>query len=289
MTEQDPLQLLRDATQASDRDVDSLRSRLPIDLSTVADEAPEVPEAPAASPSRWPWLLAAAAALLAVGIWQLAPAPEPVEEAVVEVTTPQALDRVLTQGVVEFEPGIRLVVDGTGRIEGTAQNAVVHWESGRLDVEVDPTADVRLSVRTDSGEVDVLGTIFSVTQDPDGMVVALDRGKVEVRCEHGEGAILMPDQSHTCRPMTAGKALNEANSLRDDPAALLESTERGLTLATAGSAIEGELLVRRIEALQGLGRDAEALDEGLRYLKRDQQPRHDAVCARVRELGGACE
>ena len=289
MPEQDPLQLLRDATRADQSDLDALRAGLPIDLSTVAEEEPAVV---AEEPSRrlWPWGLAvaaAAAAALAIAL----DAPEPVDEPAPQVVAaaPVVLDGPLAQGVVEIEPGIRLIVDGTGRLEGTSHNAIVHWDDGHLDVEVDPNADVRLSVRTEAGEVDVLGTVFAVDQGPDGLLVALERGRVEVRCEHGDGALLEPGQAHTCHPMTAGKALNLANSLRDDPAALLAASERGLHLASAGSAIEGELQVRRIEALMGLDRPDEALQQAQEYLRREQRPRHDAVCARVKELGGTCE
>jgi ferric-dicitrate binding protein FerR (iron transport regulator) len=282
MTEQDPLQLLRDATHADEEDLAAMRRRFPADL---ADRPAEPLRR-----SRWPAVAAALFAAAGVALWlgaQPEPAPVPAESPEPVAAAPVAVDITLAQGVVDLPPGIRLTADGQGRVTGTDHNAVVRWESGHLLVEVDPKAEVRLAVHTDEGEVEVLGTVFTVDRDEQGTAVALERGKVEVRCLHGDSAILAAGQSHSCLPLTPGKALHNARQLTD-PAAQLAATEVALDLARPGSAIEGELRVLRVQALQALGRNEEALSEAMVYIDLPLAPRRDEVCVRIDELGGSC-
>lgn len=280
MTEQDPLLLLRDATHADEEDIAALRRRFPANL---ADRSAEPVQR-----SRWPAVVAGLFAAAGVAMWvgaQPEPAPDVIPAPV--ASAPVAVDITLAKGVVDLPPGIRLTADGAGRVTGTDHNAVVRWQRGHLLVEVDPDAEVRLAVHTDEGEVEVLGTVFTVDRDEQGTAVALERGKVEVHCLHGDSAILAAGQSHSCLPLTPGKALHQARQLTD-PAAQLAATDVALDLARPGSAIEGEVRVLRVEALQALGRDDEALAEAMVYVGLPLAPRRDEVCVRVEALGGVC-
>ena len=168
----------------------------------------------------------------------------------------------------EPAPNVSLGFQGTGRITGDEQSPRVVWESGTLDVQVEPDQGVNLVVETREAEVRVVGTAFAVTRDVLGTRVVVDHGRVAVRCLGSGESILSARDDHTCLPTTVGGLLNRAGALHDQGAPatqLLETADAGLAL-DAPDAMRIEFATERVKALHSLGRDAEALGEAERYL-----------------------
>jgi len=217
---------------------------------------------PAPAPSRLVPALgfAAAAAAVAALVLALVPrAPEPVALAL-------SSDTEWTR--VEPAPAVTLGFQGTGRVTGDERSPRVLWESGTLDVQVEPGQGVALVVETREAEVRVVGTAFSVTSDVLGTRVDVDHGKVAVRCVGSGESLLGTGERHTCLPTTAAGLLGRATALmvQGAPAADLLATANAGLAVEAPDALRHEFLGRRIRALADLDRDAEALADAERFL-----------------------
>ncbi|MEQ1564283.1 MAG: FecR domain-containing protein [Myxococcota bacterium] len=217
---------------------------------------------------RWWWLaptlgVAAAAAALVIG-------------------RPEAERSVaLTEGSAAFSDTVQLEVEGRGVIRGTSRDAVITWDAGALTAEVTPNTGTRLSIVTEEATVRVIGTVLSVERDALGVTVGVEHGRVEVQCADGWSGILTDgDPHHTCLPVRPGALLGRADLLheRGAPAAVvLDSVDLGLARAELGSAIEGELLARRIELRADAGSLEGVLSDVDRYLAVAGRPREADV------------
>lgn len=257
-------------------------------LSRVSDPAPEAVarlhfrlhrQAPPRRSARWHagLVVAAAAAAGAIVAW-----PSGGER------TPSAPPGAPLEGDLEGAPvmainpipGVELNFNGKGQLAGDARDPEVRWTSGTLDVEVDPSRELRLSVTTDEARVQVLGTAFSVHRDVLGTHVSVRRGLVSVQC--GEGAVqeLGAGADRSCLPLTAHGLAARAGRLRQDgasPRLILETAEAGLALDDAAGVVRGELGVARIGALAGLERPRDALDAAEAWLVEGHTLRRSAV------------
>lgn len=221
-------------------------------------------DAPAPAPSRLApalGLAVVATAAAVVLVFGLRPhAPEPLAVALASES-----EWILA----EPAPAVLLGFQGSGRVTGDERSPRILWESGTLDVRVDPDRGVALVVETREAEVLVVGTAFSVTRDALGTRVGVDHGRVALRCLGGEEVILSGGTHRTCLPTTAGGLLLRLSALEAEGASasdLLITADAGLLLE-APEAWRGEFASRRILALASLGRDAEALADAERYLE----------------------
>ncbi len=248
--------LKKHARQASAEDVRRVRRRA---------------QATAARANRRPhraalWLAPAlvAAALLA---WWLQPqSPQ----------LPEALRASADWAQASTQPGVQLQFRGEGQL---ANPSLVQWHDGQLRVEVEPGQDIEFGVRTDEALVRVVGTVFSVERSALGTSVSVERGKVEVTCNDSSPVLLVADGEHLCLRSAAaalGWALEQRQS-GASPARILEVAQRGLALAPAAGPIHDELHVLRIEALNQLDRDEEALAAAEVYLAAATDLRRDEV------------
>ena len=163
-------------------------------------------------------------------------------------------------------PGLTLQVQGTGRLEGSHASPTVQWTSGVLDLEVDPEADLEVSVHTSDGRVTVLGTVFRVERSPLGTAVNLHRGTVQIDCADGMTHSLVGEGSAVCLPATGPGMLGRAHALHGDSIAVLGALERGHRLAS-DPAIVAELWALQVETLGDLERNSEALEAARSYLE----------------------
>ena len=224
-----------------------------------------------------PVLALAGAAALAVGVYLSLPGGP--EESSLLATT------ALTQqsAPVELSPvsGVSLAYrDGYGEFGGTTQSPEIHWIAGQLDVEVEPNRGIHLAVQTHEATVRVIGTRFSVLRRDGLTTVAVERGKVEVACADGQKSVLTLGQTATCEPRSAARLALRALALQsrgEDPARVLELTERGLANAEEGSATWAQLSVLRMVSLRDLGRTAEALEATRTWLASGETRRTDEV------------
>jgi ferric-dicitrate binding protein FerR (iron transport regulator) len=233
------------------------------------------------SPRRW-WLapVGAALAVAALALWSGRDRPTRIE---------------LTSGTTPFGATVSLTTDGRGAVSGTGRDVTVAWESGDVSVEVEPHTGTRLKVVTDEAVVEVVGTLFSVHRDALGATVGVTRGRVEVSCLDGWHGFLSPDEpAHTCVPVRPGALLGRADALKDRGAAadeILDALDRGLSAASPGSAVEGELLARRIDLRAGLAPTASVLADAERYLAGSDRPRATEVrrtASRLALADGGC-
>ena len=288
--EHDPIQVLLSElaadTRASAEDLEQLRSTLPMDLSSVEPEG--------SRPTRL-LMGGAAAGLLAMAATALlflpaAPPAEPPDE-------PLSADLASLEdaGTVEVGDRFALSYEGRGRLDGTLQHPRIHWESGAVNVDVNPEHHLDLRVLTRDAEVRVVGTVFSVNKDLLGTSVSVTRGVVAVDCTDGESVSLTAGEQHTCLPTTAGGLLARARSLQGagEPAAsVLHTVEAGLAMAKPGSAVAMELRVLHMQQLAASSQPESVLAEARTYLSTDYSLRRDFVLGLAIESAaqtGACE
>jgi len=166
--------------------------------------------------------------------------------------------------------GVDVLVRGAGAVAGTEHHPRLRWDKGRMQVEVDPAIGIDLVVVTREARTRVTGTVFGLTRDLLGTHVSVSRGSVETTClRSGETFALAASETHTCLPTTAYGMLGRARALQDRGATwrdVLDATAAGLAQAPGPGAVRSELEVIRIEALVGLGRNAEALEAAWAYL-----------------------
>ena len=178
---------------------------------------------------------------------------------------PEALRASADWAQASSQPGVQLQFRGEGQL---ANPSLVQWHEGQLRVEVEPGQGIEFGVKTDEALVRVVGTVFSV-----------ERGKVEVTCSDSSPVLLLAEGEHLCL-RSAAAALGWALEQRQagaSPARILEVAQRGLALAPAAGPIHDELHVLRIEALNQLGRDEEALAAAEVYLAAATDLRRDEV------------
>lgn len=166
---------------------------------------------------------------------------------------------------------IGLEFAGHGIMEGTPDNATITWRSGTVTAEVVPDSDTHLTIVTDEGRVEVVGTVFSVTRDRLGATTSVEHGKVSVSCEDGwSGFVTAESGPHTCLPVRAAGLLGRADALADagSSAEVLQDTlDRGIALAEPGSSIESELLYRRMHVHGDIHDSAGVIADALDYLE----------------------
>lgn len=179
-----------------------------------------------------------------------------------------------------WSPQVQLEMQGRGSVAGTDRDVTIEWLSGTLDIEVEPRTGTQLQVVTDEARVEVIGTVLSVTRDATGVRVGVDKGRIRVTCRDGWAGELTPENPpHTCLPVTPAGLLARADALVDrgvDGATVLATLDRGVDLATAGSPVMGELLVRRMRQRATLDVDG-ALEDAERYLATDAADRATEV------------
>lgn len=196
-------------------------------------------------PPLWvPALVLAALALL----FLLRPEPEP--------EPPRALQVELGDQAVQPMEALSLQPRGAGELSGTERDVRIAWEAGRLEVELDPEAEVALQVQTREGTVVVTGTVFSVERSALGTEVELRRGSVELTCVGQAPRPLRPDEAFTCPPTTGPGMLNRALHLDQQGAPreeVLSNLDQALQLAPAGHPVRGEILAMTadLRALEG--------------------------------------
>ncbi len=93
---------------------------------------------------------------------------------------------------VRFSDGSRISARSGARVVGvlsTAEEFVIALERGHIDVEVTPGGPRRWIVETGLGQVQVVGTEFSVSREPAGLKVIVHKGIVLVRSQHLASAV----------------------------------------------------------------------------------------------------
>lgn len=171
---------------------------------------------------------------------------------------------------VAWSDGVHLDLDGHGVARGTSRDLTVIWELGTLRVDVAPDHRHRVRVLTEEAVVEVTGTVFTVNRDRLGVTTTVDRGSVRVTCAEGVPAErTRADGPVTCWPVRAGGLLGRADVLLEQGAApdeVIATIDRGLAVAEPGSAVEGELLARRVRANSEANLVEQVLADADRYL-----------------------
>lgn len=243
-------------------DVDRLQKRL--------DEEPP--------PRGYPWVLAAAILLGLAGAstfvgLRLAHAPPQLGDgtptAPESPVPPASFELPLREsGELRASTLVQLRWAGEGDVSGAEQAPRIAWRQGTLDVEVVPERNVDLVVTTDEARVQVHGTVFSVTRDALGTAVAVTRGVVSVECAGGAAFRLAGGMSTTCGPVRAAALLRRARALQEkDPAAALADIDQALRDATRPLILDDELLALRVALLGRNGRNAEAVQAAVAYVR----------------------
>lgn len=201
-TGQNPLRRFADETWPDERELAHYNRRLS-----------EITNRPARPVWSGLWMPATAGALAAGAalIFALNPTSS-------EISAPQTLAMQFqpTGEAVSSRPTeqVSLTTNGVATLSGTALAPVIDLTSGSVKVQVEPKAGIDLRVRTPDGEVQVLGTIFSVDRGPLGTAVQVERGRVAVRCAGGvEHPGLVAGESALCLPTTAEGMLGRAAGL----------------------------------------------------------------------------
>ncbi|MEZ4315930.1 MAG: FecR domain-containing protein [Myxococcota bacterium] len=177
----------------------------------------------------------------------------------------------------EWSDVVALDVAGQGRVTGTDRNVEIAWESGTITAHVTPNTGTQLAVVTDEARVEVVGTVFSVTRNQLGVTTTVEKGRVKVACASGwEGFVTPTEGSRTCLPVRPALLLARADALSDQGASaevLLDTLDRGVSLAEPGSVALGELLVRRMRVHGDAGAVEASLADARAYLALGDGPR----------------
>ncbi len=127
---------------------------------------------------------AAAAAALHLALAPAEPAPPPAAVAArsTEASPGEAIERPRTD--LALPTGDRLLAEEGTRFHvemATERERRIRLSHGSMLFDVQPLEGGRFTVRTPTAEVVVLGTVFTVTTGPEGTVVRVYEGRVEVR------------------------------------------------------------------------------------------------------------
>jgi hypothetical protein len=79
---------------------------------------------------------------------------------------------------------VRLRYRGEGLLTAGGDDFEIRWDTGRLEVDVEPDAGIALAVLTAEGTIRIDGTAFAVHTNAEGTRVDVTQGLVRVRC-HG--------------------------------------------------------------------------------------------------------
>lgn len=198
----------------------------------------------------------------------LAIAFQPASERQLELATPSGHTEA-----VAWSDTVSFTFEGSGRVQGTADDLVIAWEDGTLHAQVEPGTGTGLEVRTTEASVRVVGTVFRVHRDAMGTTTTVEEGKVEVACTDGwQGLVTAESGPHVCLPTRPAMLLGRASALRDrgrDTTDVLATLDRGIELASTTSVIRGELLALRMEVLSEAGDYARAISDADAYLALD--------------------
>ncbi len=171
---------------------------------------------------------------------------------------------------IRWSDQVDLAFTGRGVARGTAREVVIDWEAGTLKAEVEPDSGTDLVVRTEEGDIHVVGTMFTVRRDRLGVTTTVRRGKVAVTCRDGWAGELSPETgSHTCLPVRPALLLGRADALTDGGATaqeVVDTLDRGIDAAEVGSAVHAELLARRMQGRASLADVDGALADAHAYL-----------------------
>ena len=186
-------------------------------------------------------------------------------------TTPRVLDSVRQTELTAHE-GVVLSYLGAGRLDGTPASPVIRWESGELNVEVEPGRGTELVVFTAEAEIAVIGTGFRVVRSGSATDVLVRHGLVSVTCAHGEARALGANEFIRCLPAGPAVALQRARELQS-LGRLEEALEITAAVDPGGDAIAAEILYVQLELLTALQRHDEAIRVGEQYLALTEAPR----------------
>jgi ferric-dicitrate binding protein FerR (iron transport regulator) len=244
-------------------------------LAELAQELAEGPR-PLARPQRR-WLPIAAAALLLLGaatihLWPqrepsapaeplaqtpapapIVPAPSPPPEPAIATPEPapsprpkprqQRFESNDPDRIIALVEGVGVQLDGELELRGSDRAPRLRLR-GSAVIDVVPGSVESLVVDSDAAVVRVLGTRFSVREQAQQTSVAVERGKVAVRCATGEQATILPGDQHAC-PNANGLLIQAELARRQgQPAAEV------LALVEAGMGFEGFALRERLELMR---------------------------------------
>lgn len=276
-----PLRQFAEETWPDEREL----ARLNLKLTAVVERHP------APTRSLW-WIPLAAGALAAAALIALAPAEPAVQPA---APTALAMHFESAGQAVESHPTdqVTLATNGVGQLSGTPRAPVIDLSSGSVKVQVEPNQGIDLRVRTPDGEVQVIGTVFSVERSALGTAVSVERGKVAVRCTDGtQHTALLPGESALCLPTTSEGLLGRAVALRGsgaDNTEISAAIAAGLSGATGGT--RAELLALRMDQSLQAADLAAALEDARAYLASGETGRREHALRVAARLSAAesCE
>ena len=219
--------------------------------------------------------MAAAAAVLLVVVHQHDAGPS----ASATVIPPTTLDSTASWTETDAGAHVALSYRGRGAVHGERDDIHISWNTGVLDVDVDPQQGIQLEVATREASVRVVGTTFSVLRDTLGTHVTVRHGKVQVDCLGGTSQLLTAGQEQLCLPTSASGMLARSQTLYQQAShpESLTAAEAGIAMTTPDSAVFGELSVTRLNNLIALGRDEAAIREAERYLSSSNPTRGGEV------------
>lgn len=208
-------------------------------------------------------------------------------------------------GTARLQPlaGLDLRLDkGTLRLAGTASEPLIVLgpdSSVRVDLDRARTEPdfARLRVRGYAGQVQVLGTRFTVATPSGGLEVATRKGLVRVDCASGESELVPASTSRRCEPQADARLLVHMQAL-DRPAvpgqvrlspeeqyqhlrgqlkasggeAFLPTADVMLSRALSDPGLRRAIEAVRVEALCELGWDAQARRAAQAWLAEGQGP-----------------
>lgn len=180
-------------------------------------------------------------------------------------------------------PYVTLDQQGQGQVGGTRLHPRITWESGTLQVEVEPGRGVDLVVSTPEAQVSVVGTAFTVDRKFHATEVAVSHGNVRLMCTGETATPISGGQRRTCLPNDAPTLLVRLAELTDAGAPAEErliSADRGLATNPAPE-LRRELLAHRVGALRDADHADEALAAAEEYLQIGGGPRRAALLSYV--------
>ncbi len=204
----------------------------------------------------------------------VAPTPIPLPVRSIESSDPATVHRLL--------PDLAVQLDGQLELAGSSSQPALALE-GSATFDVTPGVYDQVLVESSAARVRVLGTRFSLEEQPQGTVASVERGRVALHCTTGEQRDLTAGQSHTCPTPSAAGLLLHARALQQQGAPLadvLAAAEQGLGYPARMPALHDALEFIRIQCLVELDRDAEAA-EAIRAYLASQSPMHRAEVERL--------
>jgi hypothetical protein len=137
-------------------------------------------------------------------------------------------------GWTSAQPDSRLALRyrGEGLLSAGGDDFEIRWDTGRLEVAVEPDAGIRLAVVTAEARIAIVGTAFSVTSGSDGTRVEVSRGVVRVRCHGQQERRFAAAESTICAPVDPQRLARRAVKLHLQDGACVD------VLAALGPALD---------------------------------------------------